>query len=233
MFEGQGSVAFETEGSPFAGLAPPAITKLIAHSRTTVMQAGQVLFMEGDACRHLYVLIEGRVRCYQARQDGREQVVRTFDAPGDTFCFVAAFGAAQYVFSADAMTESRLHVVDVSAVRRLIAEHTPLGLAFLTVMTRQTRGLVTLVESLALRRVPERVARLLCQRAVTGGLCRGTGAELDRHQFREDEVASTVGSVRVHVSRILKELARVGALQLSRGTIRIPDLRVLERLSGE
>lgn len=230
MVEQRMPTAFAMDKSPFAALAPAAITTLMDHSRLVTLEAGQFLFTEGDSCRELHVLASGHVRCYQAREDGREQVVWTFDAPGEIFCLVAAFGTARYVFSAAAITASRLYVIDVLTVSRLAATYTPLGLALLRAVTRQASGLVALVGSLALQRVPERIAHLLRDRAMASGLCRGGGAELDRRRFREDEVASVVGTVRVHVSRTLRRLARVGAVQLSRDVIRIPDLRALERL---
>jgi CRP-like cAMP-binding protein len=217
--------------SAFAGLAPAAVTRLMTHSQVVTVETGQFLFAEGEACRSLYVLAGGRVRGYQARADGREQVVWTFDAPGEIFCLVAAFSAARYVFSAQALTAARLYAIDVSTINRLAAEYTSLGLALLAAATKQAAGLVALVESLALRRVPERVARLLRDRALTDGSRRGAGADLDRRRFREDEVASMVGTVRVHVSRTLRGFARDGAVQLSRDVIRIPDLRALERIA--
>jgi CRP-like cAMP-binding protein len=229
MVERRIPMAFMAENSPFAILGSAAIAKAVDHCQLVTVEAGQFLFSEGDTCGRLHLLASGRIRGYRARDDGREQVVWIFDAPGEVFCLVAAFGGTRYVFSAVAITASRLYVIDTPTVSRLVADHPALGPALLTAVTRQTSRLVDLVGDLALRRVPERVARLLRDRALTEGFRRGNGAELDRRRFREDEVASTVGTVRVHVSRTLRLLARGGTVQLNRNTISIPDLRALER----
>src|ERR1051325_143448 len=170
--------------TPGARMTPSALARLIEDSPGITLDAGQCLFSQGDACRALHVLVSGRVRCYQARDDGREQVVSTFEAPGEVFCLMAAFGAGRYVFSAQALTATELHTVDVATITRLATQSTALGVALLVAATRQAAGLVELVEDLALRRVPERIARLLRERALRDGRRWGPGAELERRRFR-------------------------------------------------
>src|SRR5262249_12083919 len=85
-------------------------------------------------------------------------------------------------------------------------------------------------DDLALRTATIRVAKLLRERARAEGLGEGRRVRLLRADLREDEIAATVGAVRVHVSRSLKALATMGAITLDRDAISIPDVKVLEAL---
>jgi len=64
--------------------------------------------------------------------------------------------------------------------------------------------------------------------ALEGARSRSVRVHLRRSELREDEIAAMVGTVRVHVSRSLKALARVGAITLNRDTICISDPKALE-----
>jgi len=46
---------------------------------------GEKVFTEGDPCRDPYILVAGRVKRYRASADGREQILRIFERPGDMF----------------------------------------------------------------------------------------------------------------------------------------------------
>ncbi len=43
--------------------------------------------MEGDLCRHLYIFESRRVKFYQTSAEGREQILKVFDCPGDILAF--------------------------------------------------------------------------------------------------------------------------------------------------
>jgi CRP-like cAMP-binding protein len=214
----------------FSGVAPTVAAELTRQWRLKRAETGQAIFLEGDPCRDLYILVDGRVTCYRANAEGREQVLRVFDRPGDAFCLTAAFNTGRHIVSSKANGPTRLYVIDVPTVSRLAMENSSLAMALLATATGQTGELIVLAEGLALRTVLRRLARLLHKRAIAEGRPRGRGLELDRRRFREEEVASTVATVRVHVSRSLQQLARIGAVRLSRSTILIPDPRMLERL---
>jgi CRP-like cAMP-binding protein len=113
-----------------------------------------------------------------------------------------------------------------------VARRNPaMALWLVQLASHEAQRLMDLAESLALRTARVRVARLLYERALAEGVGSGRGVELARECFREEEVASRVGTVRVHVSRSLRSLARAGTIVLDRALIRIPNLAALERLA--
>lgn len=214
----------------FADLAPAVQATIAAHCRPLSLERDQLVFMEGEPCRGLYILESGRVKCHRANADGREQVLEVLDRPGDTFCITSAFKTGKHIVTATAVTETTLHVLDVDTVKRLAQEHPSLALWLVATAGDQMKSLVALAEDLSLRTVTGRLAKFLYEVALVEGVRKGKEVHLRRDRLREEEIASRLGTVRVHVSRSLKGLASAGAIALSRETIRIPDLTTLKQL---
>ena len=210
---------------------PDVLKTLAARSHSKSFRAGQVVFAEGDPCRSLYLLESGRVKFYRASAEGREQVMKIFERPGDTFCIPSAFSTGTHVVSARAVTETRLRVLDVDTVTRLTEKHPSVALKLVATAGEHMMHLVTLAEDLSLRTATARLAKYLHELAVEAGAERGEKIQLSRARLPEEELASTLGTVRVHVSRSLMTLVRAGAIELGRAFIRVRDLAVLKQIA--
>jgi CRP-like cAMP-binding protein len=221
------AIRFLTSLAPFGGLPSATMKTLASRCRLKSRQAGQSLFLEGDPCRDLYILVAGRVKCFRASPGGREQILKVFEHPGDLFCTTSAFSTGSHIVTAEAMTDVDLYAIDVETVKGVVVEHPGVALALVTAAGDQMRSLVSLADDLSLKTATARVAKLLWERARAEG---GDGKEIRLHRagLREDEIAAMVGTVRVHVSRSLKALAAMGAIALDRETIRISDVKALE-----
>lgn len=203
---------------------------MAARCRPRSLRPGETLFLEGDRCRDLYLLVAGRVKCFLASAEGREQILKIFERPGDMFCVTSAFSTGSHIVSAEAMNDVSLYVVDIETMKRVALEQPSVGLAVVTAAGDQMRSLVSLADDLALKTATTRVAKLLWERARAEGGREGKDVRLRRAELREDDIAAMVGTVRVHVSRSLKALAAMGALTLARDTIVVRDLKALEGL---
>ena len=212
----------------FRGVDDATVKRIASHCRPRSRQPGESLFAEGDPCRDLYVLVAGRVKCYRASPDGREQILKIFERPGDMFCTTSAFSTGSHIVTAEAMNEVSLYVIDVETMKRVALEHPAVALALVTTAGDQMRSLVSLADDLSLKTATTRVAKLLWERARAEGGRDGKRVCLRRAGLREDEIAAMVGTVRVHVSRSLKALATMGAITVDRNTIRVNDLKALE-----
>ncbi len=215
----------------FAGLEPAVLNTIAARCRPKAIPAGRHVFMEGEPCLDLYVLESGRVRFYRVNPEGREQVLKVFDRPGDTFCIASAFSTGRHIVSARAAAATRLHVLDMDTVNRLIREHPIMGRSFIATAGEHMEHLVGLAEGLALKTATGRLAKHLHELALAEGAVQGKETRLSRDRLAEEELASMLGTVRVHVSRSLTNLARAGAIDIDREFIRIRDLAVLRRIS--
>lgn len=216
------TIHFLATASVFSSLDGSAIRDIASRCRLRSWRPGEDLFLEGDPCRDLYILVAGGVKCFRVSPEGREQILRVFERPGDTFCATSAFSTGSHIVSAQAMTDVRLYVIDVDTIKRVALDHPALALALMTATGERIRSLVTLADDLSLKTATARVAKLLSERARAAG--GGKGVRLRRADLREDQIAALVGTVRVHVSRSLKTLATMGAITLERDMIRINDV---------
>lgn len=215
----------------FADLDPAVLNSIAVRCRPKVIPAGQLVFMKGDPCLDLCILESGRVKFYRVNAEGREQVLKVFDCPGDTFCIASAFSTGRHIVSARAAPETRLRLLDMDTVNRLVREHPSMGLKLVTTAGEHMAHLVDLAEDLALKTATERLAKYLHELAVAEGATKGEEIRLSRDRLPEEELASMLGTVRVHVSRSLTNLVRAGAIDVDRGFIRIRDLALLRRIS--
>jgi CRP-like cAMP-binding protein len=218
---------------PFlTGLDTSALESIASRCRRIVVPASQHVFMEGDPCVDLYILEAGRVKFYRVSADGREQILNVFENPGDSFCLASAFSTGSHVVGAMAAIETQLHLLDMNTVNQLVRTHPSMGLSLMAAAGAHMSHLVDLAEDLALKSATERLAKYLHELAVIE--CTGKAGEMriSRQRLREEELASMLGTVRVHVSRILNKLAQAGAIDLERDFIRIRDLSVLARIAG-
>ena len=215
----------------FAGLGAKVLQALALRTHPKSFGAGQPVFTEGDPCRHLYLLESGRVKFYRTSADGREQTMKLFEHPGDMFCIPSAFRTGSHIVSARAVTEARLRLLDVEAVNRLAEAHPSMALKLVAVAGEHMMHLVALAEDLSLKTAIARLAKHLCElaageRADTRGELR-----LSRDRLPEEELASMLGTVRVHVSRSLMSLVGTGAIDLDRRFVRIRNLTALKQIA--
>lgn len=215
----------------FAGLTPNVLNTIATRCQSKSFRAGQVVFMEGDPCQHLYILESGRVKFYRTSAEGREQILKVFDRPGDTFCIPSAFSTGRHIVSARAGAETGLRVLDVDTVNRLAQEHPSVALKLVATAGEHMAHLVGLAEDLSLKTATARLAKHLYELARAEGAENGKEIRLSRDRLPEEELASMLGTVRVHISRSLMHLVQAGAIDLTRGYVRVRDLTVLKQIS--
>jgi CRP/FNR family transcriptional regulator len=207
------------------------LATIAARCQRKWLRRGQFVFMEGEPCQHLYTLESGRVKCYRANADGREQIVKVFDRPGDTFCTPSAFNTGKHIVTARTVTGTWLHLMDIEMVKHLAEANPSVLPGLLASACDQMKSLVVLAGDLALKTATARLAKLLYERATRERVPQGQAIHLRRESLPAEELASLIGTVRVHVSRGLNALVSAGAIRLSREVISISDLELLKLMS--
>jgi CRP/FNR family transcriptional regulator len=189
---------------------------------------GELLFLAGEPARGLFVIVSGSIRAFRVNAKGREQTIHV-ESAGATLAEVPVFDDGNYPATAVAEEPSEILFLSSADVKRFLAANPDAALNALRLMAGRLRKHAELVDSLALKDVGQRLARLL----LTEARLRGT-RELD---FSNQQLAARVGSVREVVSRTLARLAQNGMIDVdtrARG-ITVLDAEALERFaeSGE
>lgn len=177
---------------------------------------GEVLALEGEPCTTVYLLLEGRIRALKMSPQGREQVVRELRPPQAIY-LVPALDGGPLPATTRAATRATLVAFPRDAIVRILAEHPSVAMAVLHDMAGRLRRFTSLIEDLSLRTVPERLAKLLIERAESP----------DARRITQQEMAIQLGTVREVVARALAQFEAQGWIHMQRGTIEIIDLDAL------
>jgi CRP-like cAMP-binding protein len=205
---------------PFlANLDAVSTRDLAAQSRIVMVTKGEDLFIEGDACRGMFLLIDGRMKIYRAVPSGREQII-AIEGPGATIAELPLFDGGPYPASCAAMEESSLLLIPRDAFEELLRLKPEIAVETIRLLGRRLRSLVGLVEELSLLEVPQRLAKYLL--AIQAR--RGSTFTLTQSN---QEIASRLGTVREIVSRCLHRLEQQGVIEIQGRRIRIVDEQAL------
>jgi CRP/FNR family transcriptional regulator len=211
----------------FAGLPAGELRDLAGRLSEQRYRSGQVIFREGERCEALYLVLSGRVRTVKTSPEGREQTLHVF-GPGRSFADIAAFDEGLHPGTAIAMKPTTVALIRKADLTNLILTHPQIALAVIRLFASRLRAFTQIVEDLSLRNVATRVASLLV------ALAHGEWSLVEEPasqtlRFTQEELAAMTGSVREVVQRALKTLEQTGAIEMSRGSVRIVDPPLLER----
>jgi CRP/FNR family transcriptional regulator len=195
----------------FKSFGDAALERISRDAMETSIDRGQVIFLEGEPCRGMYVVRTGRVRVFKTSAEGREQVLFIARA-GDSFNDVPVFDGGPNPASASALDPATVYLVPRETLLALI-ESCPAARAVIGLFAARLRHLTAVVEDLSFRSVLSRLARLLLESA---------GRENGPAPLRpmtQDEMAAMVGTVRDVIGRALRQLESAGAIRLERHRI--------------
>jgi CRP/FNR family transcriptional regulator, dissimilatory nitrate respiration regulator len=204
---------------------PRSVLKTLAHYTVERSFArGQILFSAGSTPHGLLVIIEGRVRVVRGGGD-RQHLIHE-EGPGGALGEVPVFGGGTYPATAIAAEPTRCLLLFTEALQAAAGADPATALTFLRRLGERTRQLVNRVDSLASRRVNNRLAHLLLQQQHAAGP--GVPFTLGR---THTEVAEELGTVREVLVRALRELRLAGVIaSAGRGHYQVCDAPALERL---
>ena len=215
----------------FKELDEGMLRALAARAIERRVKKGELLFVAGEEARGLYVVVEGAVRAFRESTDGREQVIHV-ERAGATVAEVPVFDDGAFPSTVAAETDSVLLFIDKRDVRQLCLEHPEIALAALKVLAGRLRRCAELVETLSLREVGQRLARLLLAEARAGGERTDEGLAVTL-SLTNQQIAARVGSVREVVSRALARLQQDELIALDGRRLTIPDEAALAAYAGE
>jgi len=110
----------------------------------------------------VYVVVKGGLKVFRTDGRGRVQVLQ-FLKVGDCVGEVPVFDGAPTPSSSEAHGETECWLIPSAPLRQIVHRHPEVAEMIIHHFTAKVRHLVTLVETLSLHSVPERVAQLLLE----------------------------------------------------------------------
>jgi CRP-like cAMP-binding protein len=214
----------------FSGLPEDELDLLARVSRTQCLAPGELLLLEDDECRGLYIVERGTIRLSKSSSSsafgfGREQTIRLM-VPGDSFNEVPVFDGGPNPVTAEALDESCVIVVPKKDVQDLVSRSPEFAGLIIKIMSQRLRHMLAMIEDVSMRDVTGRVAKILLQvQHPTVGV--GAGLTNGR-RLTQREIAEMAGTAREVVARALKKMERTGAVSVNRGNVQILDPELLE-----
>ncbi|SKA81918.1 CRP/FNR family transcriptional regulator, anaerobic regulatory protein [Paucidesulfovibrio gracilis DSM 16080] len=208
----------------FQGLPENRRRELVAKGQVRHVAAGERIAERGQEVDAFFAVLEGQIKLSRSSLEGKEQTIYVF-GPGEPFCLCGVFDTGAFLADAVALSQGRILILQRKAFDEAAEAHPVLLRNMVRLLSGRLRAALELVESLALREIPQRVAAYL----------RHLPVENDevRLGMTHRELAKIVGATPETLSRALRRLDREGMIRVTEGRIRILDAEALARRADQ
>ncbi len=193
-------------------------------------QRGQILYTPKERSEALFMLKKGRVRIYRVGPDGRE--------------FTPAVVGAGMVFGEMSLTAQRLENAYAEAMEpvvickmrrddleRLVMDKPQVGLKVMSVLSERLSLAEDLMEDIALKEVPARLASFILRLIESEGVVTSEGYKIPT-RYTHRQVATMIGSKRETVTKAFTLLQQARAVELKWRRIYVKDIETLQRVAS-
>ena len=185
----------------------------------TDYRKGQIVFDEHEPSKGLNLMVQGRVKVTIPLDDGSQTVVDIF-ATDDFFGESALLGSTQYTERALALDNVTLMSWTVQEIEEQVNRQPRLGVALLQMLVKRTLDYEDRLQSFALDKTPERVARSLLRFADRLGTRTEEGG-IKIPPLTHQVISEYVGTSREIVTFQMNHLRLKGLLRYSRKGIEV------------
>jgi CRP-like cAMP-binding protein len=211
----------------FSMLADEDLAEVAAVAVPRRLDAGEVVFREGDESNTCYIVRSGHARAVREHPDGRTLTLANF-GPGDIFGELAMFGDERRSATVETIDEMEVVAILGANMRRLLREHPDISVKLLTALGRRLRETNDRLARQSFQTVQSRVAGVLAQ-LVTTARKEGAAENDVLITATQADLAQLAGSSRESASRFLAVLERAGIITQGRGKLTVHDPAALDR----
>jgi CRP/FNR family transcriptional regulator, anaerobic regulatory protein len=194
--------------------SPELIERLYNDSILKTYQEGDVILNENAYIRAIPIVTKGSIKVIRTEEDGREILLYYIKA-GES-CIMSFLGGMHNETSkvrAEVEEDAEILFLPMDKVGEYIREY-PQWLDYIfRLYHKRFEELLTIINAIAFKKVDERLLALLHKKADLTG----NPTILVTHE----QLANELGTARVVVSRLLKQLEENGQLQLGRNKIKL------------
>lgn len=192
--------------------SPELVQKLYENGISKEYEAGDILMSENSYIRSIPIVMKGSIKVIRTEEDGREILLYYIKA-GES-CIMSFLGGMHNETSkvkAEIEEDAEILFLPMEKVSLFIKEY-PQWLDYIfRLYHKRFEELLDIVNAIAFKKVDERLLKLLHKKS-----------ELNNSktiQTTHEQLANELGTARVVVSRLLKQLEENGEVQLGRNKI--------------
>jgi CRP/FNR family transcriptional regulator, cyclic AMP receptor protein len=213
----------------FCALSHDVLDSLSQVSHKSILPAGAILFVEGQAPRGMFIICSGKVNLSTTSREGKILILKTADA-GEALGVSAAVSGMGYEATAETSTPCQVCFIDRRHFLDLMGSYGEIGMHTAQCLSRDFHSAYRDIHDLVLTRSSKgKLARLLLSHSQTE---EGEDSETRIHaSMTHEEMAMRIGASRETVTRLLSDLKRKQLIRLDGPTLVIRDRTALKALT--
>lgn len=209
----------------FSRLTREQMHEMCRYARIVDIREGEVLFNHGDEVENFYFVYNGLIKLYRQSSFGHEKIIE-LEGAGRTFAEALMFyDQTTYPVSAAAMKNSTIVAISTKKFLTLLKGSTDTCLMIMGDLSRRLHELVNEIENLSLLTGRNRVATYFLDQMLNKG-------PTFKLEIPKNAIASMLSLQPETFSRLLKELHKMGVMEVSDCQIRIQDEAKLREQAG-
>jgi CRP/FNR family transcriptional regulator, cyclic AMP receptor protein len=189
--------------------------------RKIKVKKGSMIYRQGELGFTFYFLLSGRVQVSIFQSDGSEFILEVM-GPWAMFGETPAMDGFPRIATAIAAESTELIEFDIRVINETISARPELAVSLMRIVALKQRILASRIQYLALPKPEMRIGELLGRLAELYGE-KHEGETLISMVLTHEQIAAMTGASRVTVTRALKRLTTVGAIELRQRRIWIID----------
>ena len=207
----------------FEGLPQTQLETLAQAAFERRYAAGELIFSAEDPVKGLFVVEDGHVKIFRSTLEGREQTIYLI-GPGQPFCLGNALKNDPAPASAMALSACTILSFPSELLEQLGRLEPALLVNMILGLSSRLKQAMAMIEDLALKELPERLASFLLVEAGSN--------DLALLNVPHVEIAKMLGTTPESLSRTIKRLAGEKLISQEGRHIRINDRSGLRLLAG-
>ena len=222
----KGELKWQGEPDCFQLISRDDLESLIENRTQITYLKGETVFKQGAFAPHVLFIQSGLIRVYL--QTGRNKVQNLWiSKSGDFLAFSSMFGERTYSYSAVAMKDAQLLMIDKESLKKLLQTNPEFGFRITSKNFTSEKHLMDLVASLSYKQMRGKLATALLY--LTSDTL--MSEEVFKYLTRQD--IADFASISVEsVIKFLKEFEKEGILSLHNKDITILDPQRLGEISA-
>ncbi len=198
----------------------------ISEQKTQIVyQKGETLFKQGAFATHVLYIIEGLIKTYFQTGPNKQINIQLCKA-GDFLAFPSVFGSKIYNYSAQALKDTRVCMIDKEALKNLIAQNSDFAIQITTNNVRHEEHLLEILRTVSYKQMRGKLASALLYLSSDAFKDEDVFQYLNRQDIAEFAALTSESAI-----RFIKEFEKEGLIELNGKNISILKLSELTDIS--
>ena len=217
------------ESSLFCNLPRPTLQEFDELKSMATYPKGAFLFMEGQPCRGVFILCQGRVKLFTSSTDGKSVILRIAQ-PGEVLGLSGAVAERPYLATAETIEPAQANFIPRENFVNFLRQHGDAALRAAEVLGYDYQAAYETIRTLGITNsAPEKLAHvILGWEAGTEQRANGGKSNSITVPFTHEEIAEMIGTSRETVERLLSDFKRRQMIRLNGSTLTILNRAAFE-----